>query len=292
MEKNEIKHIQRLIEAGSNIAGATTGAAIGFILGDIQGAVIGGASGGFITGAVKTLGDITYRSLSNREENRIGAAASFAIDKIRTKLEAGEIPRDDGFFQERESDSRSDAEEIFEGALLKSKNEHEERKIRIIANIFAYTAFYSEINTSEANHILQVAENMTYRQMCMLAIFERKAEYGKQNFEGISLATKDTSQDADGENEPIIKEISALQEIYQLYNLGLVARIYVDSVNADGFSDSAILSNHNYFALLTFDDVVPDQMALTNLGKRYYSIMDLAEIPKEDLLKVAITLSR
>ncbi len=120
MKNRDIKPIERLIETGSNMTGAAAGGALGFILGEAQGAAIGGVTGAVITGVVKVLGDISHRSLSSREEIRVGTAAFVAIEKIRTKLEVGEKPRDDDFFQERESDSRSDAEEIFEGALLKS----------------------------------------------------------------------------------------------------------------------------------------------------------------------------
>jgi hypothetical protein len=281
MKNNDINPIQRLIEAGSNMTGAAVGGAVGFVLGGAEGAAIGASGGGLLTSVLKTLGDVAHRNLSDREEIRVGAAAAFAIEKIRTKLEAGEIPRDDGFFQESEKDSRSNAEEIFEGALLKSKNEHEEKKIRIIANIFANIAFYSEISTSEANHILQVAENMTYRQMCFLALFERKAED-----KDINLATKFFPLDSYEDTNPIINDLSALQEIYELYNFGLVRQIEVDSNN------NPPTFNNIYLSLSNLDDVIPDKMQLTDLGKRYYSIMDLFEIPKEDLEEVAITLSK
>lgn len=286
MKDKDIEPIKRLIETGNNMAGATSGGALGFVLGGAEGAAIGGFAGAILTGVVKVLGDVAHRSLSSREEIRVGTAAYFAVEKIKARLESGEKPREDGFFDEREQDSRSYANEIFEGTLLKSKNEHEEKKINFIANIFANTTFHSEVSSSEANHILQVAENMTYRQMCLLALFERKGD-----LEGVHLATKDlASQDNEDEKE-IIDDLSALQEIYQLYNSGLVACKLVEQVNSDGWTDSAITNSRNYLGLLSFDDVIPDQMILTNLGKRYYSVMSLSEISIEDLKEVATSLS-
>ena len=253
----------------------------------MEGAIAGSVAGVVTKELLKTLGDVVQRNFSDREKVRIGTTAFIAIEKIRTRLESGENPREDGFFHEREHDSRSDAEEIFEGALLKSKNEHEERKVKIIASIFTNTVFHSDISASEANYILHLAESMTYRQMCLLAVFERKAE-----LEGISLATKDFSQDNEKDDTPIISDLSALQEIYQLNNLGLVAYLENDSKTVDGYSESKIMINNSYNALLSFDDVVPDKMVLTDLGKRYYSIMNLSEIPMEDLTIVAVTLSK
>ena len=282
MKKNEINPIQRLIEAGSNIAGAA-GGAIGAFLGGAEGAALGGVTGGGVTGILKTIGDVAHRNLSKREEIRIGAAVSFAIDKIRIRLRAGETPRNDGFFQEREYDSRSDAEEILEGALLKSKNEHEEKKIQIIANIFANVAFSSDISTREANHILQVAEGMTYRKMCLLALFERKAE-----IKGISLGTKDTSNAFDGneDSKPIVDDLSILQEIYELNNSGLVGLIDRDS------NSGQVVANNIYTVLFDLNNVIPDKMHLTDLGKRYYTVMNLSEISEEDLREIATALSK
>ena len=122
---------------GSDIAGAATGSAIGFLTGGPGGAAIGGATGVIIS---KSLSDITDRLLSNREKMRVGATATFALTKIKSRLDSGDKLRNDGFFEEKEG-GRPDAEEIFEGVLLKAKNEHEEKKAKILGNIFANIAF-------------------------------------------------------------------------------------------------------------------------------------------------------
>jgi hypothetical protein len=284
MTNEKLERVKQVIDSSSNIVGTAVGNTLGFILADAPGAALGGAIGASLTGVLKQVFfDVANRRLSEREGIRIGTSAYFAVTKIQARLNSGEKPREDDFFNRENQYSRSNADEIFEGALLKSKNEHEEKKIRIIANIFANTTFHSEISSSEANHILQVTENMTYRQLCILALFERKAEFD------IHLATKDSTDD---DEISIIEDLSALQEIYQLHNLGLVARIDVDIKDADGWIEGKIITSQNYYALLSFDNVVPDHMILTNLGKRYYSVLDLSEIPNDDLLEVAKTLSK
>jgi hypothetical protein len=286
MTDEEIERVKQVTGSSSNVVGAAVGNTLGFILADAPGAFIGGAFGASLTGVLKQVFfDVATRRLSKREETRVGTSAYFAVEKIQARLNAGELPREDGFFDKSDLDSRSYADEIFEGILLKSKNEHEEKKIKFIANIFANTTFHSEISSSEANHLLQVAENMTYRQMGLLALFERKAE-----LEGIHLADRDYSSRDNEDNVPIINDLSALQEVYQLYNSGLVACKFVEQVNSDGWTESVIVTSQNYLAFNTFEDVIPNQMILTNLGKRYYSIMSLSEISKEDLREVAKTL--
>jgi hypothetical protein len=214
------------------------------------------------------LTDVASRSLSHREEVRIGAAATFAIEKIQKKLDAGEQPRNDDFFQPHQNASRSDAEEIFEGVLLKSKNEHEERKIKLLANIFANIAFTSGLRVGEANHILQIADNLTYRQMCILSLFQRKTE-----IQDVKLKEDDYRE---FQSSLFYETISILQEIYQLYNFGLLA---CRNNNSNG-----------YEAMLGWTDIAPNRMELTTLANRYYQIMGLDEISLIDLREVAIFL--
>lgn len=231
MKDEEIERVKQVIDTSSNIVGATVGNTLGFLLADASGAAIGGAFGASLTGVLKNVFfDVANRRLSKREESRIGTAAYFAVKKIQERLNEGQIPREDGFFDDRDLDLRSNAEEVFEGTLLKSKNAHEEKKIKFIANVFANTTFHSEISSSEANHVLQLAENMTYRQMCLLALFERKDEIGSIQLYNRSLSDQENEID-----RSVILDLSILQEIYQLYNLGLVGCLYDEKVNIDGY---------------------------------------------------------
>lgn len=266
--------LHAIIATGSEMVGAASGGVLGFLMGGPVGAAAGGAAGVAISKAsTKVLIDVANRSLSQREEIRIGAAATFAIQNIQRKLEIGEHPRNDGFFQTQQYASRTSAEEIFEGVLLKSKNEHEEKKVRIFGNIFANISFTPGLRVGEANHILQIAENLTYRQMCLLAMFHRKEEI------------RDLPLSKSLNSSTSFETISILQEIYQLYNFGLVAS---PIPNVTGSSEIPDASYDNYLALLTGTDVNPNQIELTPLAKRYYAVMGLDEISSMDLRDVAI----
>ena len=160
----------QLITTGAEIAGAAVGGALGFLAGGPIPAAGAEVIGVVIAkGATRLLTDYANRRLSRREQIRVGAAAAFALAAIRERLENGEKPREDGFFSE-ETKGRSSAEEIFEGVLQKSKNEHQEKKIKLLGNFFANVAFSPDVSVSEANHLLRIAESLTYRQMCLLAM--------------------------------------------------------------------------------------------------------------------------
>lgn len=175
--------IRKLLESGGKIAGDVAGSsAAGYLWGGLAGAV---------TETTKTLvkiavgrtvdhalSDIANRQLSSREETRVGAGAVFAINKIWERLFEGDILRDDEFFSVKSNsdNERSPAEEIFEGSLLKCKNEHQEKKLRYITNIFVNTSFRSDVSPEMANQVLLVAERLSYRQFCIIAVVQRHEE--------------------------------------------------------------------------------------------------------------------
>jgi len=261
--------VEALISNGSEIAGAAIGGAVGFLAGGPVAAAAGGALAvGISKGIGKLLSDIANRNLSKRERIRVGATVAFALAKIKSYLDSGRIPRDDGFFGDK-GNKRSNAEEIFEGVLLKSKNEHEEKKAKILGNIFANIAFWPGFSVGEANHLLQIAGNLTYRKMCILSLIERKTQ-----IQGIKLR-EDEYRGFKG--QILYESISILQEIYEMYNLGMIA---CKSKSSEGHE-----------ALLGWTDVAPNRLLLTPMGKRYYKVMGLQDIPKKDIKEVARYLS-
>lgn len=279
LDKDKIKS---LITTGTEIAGNVTGGAITFLTEGLGGVALGGSLGVVIS---KILSDITNRLLSNREQVRVGATATYAITKVKARLNSGDELRNDGFFEDK-GEGRTDADEIFEGVLLKAKNEHEEKKASILGNIFANTAFFPGFSVGEANHLLQIAENLTYRKMCILSLIKRKDE-----IQGIKLREESYVEDIRDEKkvlwtrprDEIIPEetMSMLQEAYEISNLGLI--VCKDK--------SDVVVKESYWELLGWSDIVPDGLELTEMGKRYYQVMGLDDIPKQEIREVAKFLS-
>lgn len=266
-----IDKVKSLISYGTDMTGAATGAAIGFLTGGPAGAALGGVLGATIR---RGLSDITDRVLSNREKMRVGATATFALTKIKSYLDSGRERRGDGFFEEKLT-GRSDAEEVFEGVLLKARNMHEEKKAKILGNIFANIAFLPGFSVGEANHLLQIAEDLTYREMCILALIKKKDEvngirlkgdrYGEEHAVG-DVITLDFSTE----------KASVFQQAYELCNRGL-------AICASAKADITMLG--------TAYDIIPDELVLTIMGTKFYEIMELDDIPEEDVREVTKHLS-
>jgi len=265
----DIKTAKSLIACGSGIAGSAAAAAIEFLAGSPQMAAIGAVFGSAITWSLTEIGSTI---LAQREQARIGATAAFAIEKITNMKKLGLEPRKDGFF-DKDHTGRSNAEEIFEGVLLKAKNMHEERKAKILGNIFANVAFHTELSLGEANHLVQIAEDLTYRQMCILALIKKKDELSGIRLKQDSYDEAFVFEADDGIHIDFSsKTRSVLQQTYELFNRGL---IICTSAKPD------------ITALMTASDIIPSELLLTIMGIKYYEIMELDDIDEKDVREVA-----
>jgi hypothetical protein len=170
-----------LIEGGSELAGAFVGGALGLI-GGPPGVAAGAVGGVAVTRGLKRVAhEIRERVLGPRQVERAGAALTVAIARVRERLDAGEEPRDDGFFDARAGE-RPDAEELLEGILLHAGNSYEERKVELLGRFWASLAFDDSISAAHANFLLRVADAVSYHQLVCLALVgsEERREQMKQ----------------------------------------------------------------------------------------------------------------
>jgi hypothetical protein len=86
---------------------------------------------------------------------------TLAAGAISVRLLAGDEPRNDGFFEDRDGE-RSPAEELLEGVLLRAADEHEERKLKYLSLLYSSLAFDSSVDPAYANYLLRVASGLTY----------------------------------------------------------------------------------------------------------------------------------
>ncbi|MFH1093947.1 MAG: hypothetical protein V1739_07330 [Candidatus Omnitrophota bacterium] len=253
--------IKNFIETGAEMSGGAIGGAIGFLLGGPAGAIIGGGAGPLITkGAKKILGDLANRHMSHKEIERVGAVAAIALNKIKNKLENGEKLRNDNFFSE-DASKRSSAEEIFEGILQKSRNSYEEKKVKFLGNFFANLAFIQNVSIGEANCYLNLIDSLSYRQICTLALL-----LAKDRLNPPAILRQNNYSNVPGLSYELI---SLLQEIFSLYTNSIIK--------------CKKKSGNGHVALLSWIDIVPNNLELTFTGKRFSILLgSLEEIEAND----------
>ena len=256
----------RLIDRGTEIlaagAAAVTSGAVALLLGEgPEAKAIGGLASKGIEIVLRDVGtDISSRQLGPREEIRVGAALIIAAAEIKRRLKNGEVPRTDGFFDGKET-GRSDAEEILEAVLLKAQREPEDKKIQYMGYLLSSIAFDSEINLPYAHQLIKVAEQLTYRQLCILKLCVVKEEYQlrDRHYKDPRLRDKALNQ--------------ILHECHNLYTGG-----YVHHKGKLGIGDTEAFVP---------TDLNPRSMALIGLGVDLYDLMRLSLIPDKDVDPIA-----
>lgn len=252
VNSNHALGVEGLIDLGSNLAGSIAGTVVGLLVAGPPGAVAGAILGPGITSAIKKIGDeISTRVLGPREKIRIGATIVYAIKKVDENQKSGKTIRGDEFFKSNDND-RSSAEEITEGILLNAQREYQEKKIRFHGNLLANIAFHPEVTKEQANYMIRLAEKLSYRQLCIIALFGHSESH--------NLRDKSWR----GAREDISSEKAALlQEIFELYSQGLL--------------------NGGGEALLGVGDIVPNKMRIQGITASLYNLMELWSISSKDI---------
>ncbi len=258
----ENQRISRLINAGVEVFGGTSAstaaAALGLLVAGPAGVAIGGATGAALSMAWRKLGsEIAGRLLSPREEARVGRVFGLAAAEIRERIEQGESLRGDGFFESKPA-GRSDAEEVAESVLLKSQREPEEKKLPYVAHLLANLAFNRSIGVHMAHQITKAAEQLTYRQLCIMKLSVEKGHFG--------LRTTDYRG-----RESFPRELyQILYECLDLYHRG-----YINFGGEVAFGPT---------------DVKPASMTVQGIGADMFNLMNLSSIPDEDIASIATRL--
>lgn len=246
-KKSDKQWAEELIQSGGELTGAAAGAAIGFFGGTPVTVIGGAAAGALLSQVLKKVGsDIKQRLIGPREEIRVGAAFTYAITGISEKISSGQTLREDGFFTEN-SNKRIPAEEILEGILLKARDSYEEKKVKLLGTLYASIAFTPAISPSYANQLINLAGQLTYRQLVALSIAMHQLT-GKSILANINFRSNE-----DAKSSLDMNGVSLLTEIYELYQRGLIhgsdgsAWISLVDVNPGGMrlqGTGSVLASH------------------------------------------------
>ena len=251
--------LRRIVDEGAGIAGGAGGAALGLLSGD---PLITTALGGVGAAAASVLRHVGHefvdRLLGPRERTRVGAVLAVMAHDVHARRADGAEFRTDGFF-DAGSGGRRDADEVAESVLLKCQREPEEKKIPHMGHFFAHVAFRPDISALMAHQLAKHAEQLTYRQFCLLNIATyRRPEY--------SLRPGDYR----GQGSFTTELMQVLYELLDLYNRGFV-----------NFGGEVIFGP---------SDVKPGSMKSQGLGLHLTTLLDVRLIPDEELTPIVAQL--
>lgn len=262
MKQDEIKKtlIDNVGEYAGSAAGAVAGGLIGAAIGGPEGAAAGSVAATAIEHMFQNMGsEIKKRTLAPLEEQRVGTVYAKAKELIEEKIAQGKTPRNDNFFV-KDSNSRPASEELLEGTLLAAQREHEERKTVYLARLYANILFHPEISRPTANHLIKLAEQLTYRQIAIL-----------NNIAAMQLART--------LNPPInpLKK-SAYESVSGTENVAIAAEIF------DLYRMSILGSSQ---VILDAGGINPSTLTVVGYGAHLYNLMDLGSMePDPELIEI------
>ena len=181
--------------------------------------------------------------------------------EIVERINAGKKLRQDGFFEEGEA-GRSDAEEVWESLLSKCQREAAERKLPYMGHLFAGVAFHDTIGLDTAHQLISTAEQLSYRQLCILNLCVHKDQY--------NLRSENYKREIaeNGLFDQLILEV--LYECFDLYQRALI--------------------NNGGSAALSLIQITPNAMSVQGLAAYIYNLMRLSLIPHADIELIAARL--
>ncbi|WP_104525589.1 hypothetical protein [Blastococcus atacamensis] len=158
-----------LIEAGSPVAGSMSSAAAAVVFEPATARVK--VNDRFAAVLSTVAGDLAEST--GRERVRAGAALAFAVEYAVTVHRNGRSMRTDRFFLPR-SGGRPVAEELAEAVVSTARRSTDERRVRHLGYLLAEVAVSADIDAELAGRALLLAEELTWRQLALLAAVGRR----------------------------------------------------------------------------------------------------------------------
>jgi hypothetical protein len=203
--------LERVVESGSGLAGAGTGAVIGTVIGGPPGALAGAGVGWAVEELLRVGADVSRRWLSPRAEGRVGAVLRLAADEMSARIMAGETPRDD--LRAEVTPGRTQAAELVEATLRTASQSYEERKVPYLAHLLVGIALEPDLSHAHAHQLIATAEELTYRQLLVLDVLASRTDGDHLRFRGSV---------GDGRDEAEAERLSVCADMLDLFRRGLL----------------------------------------------------------------------
>ncbi len=135
------------------------------------------------------------------------------------------------------------------------KKSYQEKKIKFIGKLFANIFFISQSDLSLSNFMIKLADELSYRQFCIINILRNKDE--------LNLAEW---LDKNEEGKPIITRFDLCCETRYLKDKGIVTLpLYMSDMEDN--SSSLLLKD----------------LSITKIGNQFYELLSLSEIETLDI---------
>ncbi|MBJ8424385.1 hypothetical protein I6M74_21160 [Acinetobacter bereziniae] len=130
-----------------------------------------GSIGLLLTTTGETIADTLDKKMSHQEFIRANKAYHYFVQKLESNLDQGFQVRDDDFFRAPVG-HRKPAEELFEGMLIKSKNQYEEAKVEFFSNLYANGCVDTTLSPQMISLFILILDRLSFNHLDILNRFE------------------------------------------------------------------------------------------------------------------------
>ncbi len=238
----------------------------------VGGVAIGGPFGILAAEAVEFVGgELLTRALGSEERRRIAGMCQAVNERLEQRLVQGEVLRDDEFFSAPPElgtklaapwgVARPPAHEVLEAVMAFAGRTYEERKLPHLKELVVSLMFDCESAPAYANYLVRLANELSYRQLLLIAIFNG-----------------DTYQPGLAEGDVRPDSPSAIgMELEDLARRGLIG---MDEPQGDAYPTRSVLEVGLRFIKNTYD------------GRKLHDLMRLDTLAEGDVANLAEELGR
>ncbi|MEB6481051.1 hypothetical protein [Acinetobacter vivianii] len=164
------KILPAVFKQGSQIIAATANPLLQIWIPDPTG-IIPNSIGVVMSTVGETIADTLDRNMSQQEVIRTNKTYIYFVEKLERNLNQGHQIRNDDFFRSPVG-YRKPAEELFEGMLVKARNQYEEAKIEFFSNLYANGCVDLELSPQMISLFILILDRLSFNHLDLLNRFE------------------------------------------------------------------------------------------------------------------------
>lgn len=116
------------------------------------------------------INDIYENTYTSRENKQILISLYYSLEMIKENLENNHEIRRDSFFMTNKK-NKCIAEEIINGIVISSKNEHEDSKLKYYGYLLGNIMFKDNLDEDECNRLIKLSRQLTYCQIKLINMY-------------------------------------------------------------------------------------------------------------------------
>ncbi|WP_409193333.1 hypothetical protein, partial [Clostridium perfringens] len=116
------------------------------------------------------INDLYENIYTSKESKRILIALYYSLEIIKENLDNNNVIRKEVFFKEN-LNNQCLAEEMINGIVISSRNEHDESKLKYYGYLLGNIMFKDNLDSDECSRLIKLSRQLTYCQIKLINMY-------------------------------------------------------------------------------------------------------------------------